>query len=213
MRSRQTNEVTVPRLPVFLAPSGLDVLAQWVSRLFCPPVTTLVCALLTAEFVPDASSWFWAAVYCGFTTVLPTGFVLWQVRKGILRDFHLDTRVERFRPLVVAVAGSMAAFAVLSLFSAPRLFLLVACANLLQVLLFLGITSFWKISAHTAAAAALAALAWALTGDMAVPLVMAVPLTWWARVRMGRHTVAQVAAGAALGAGLLGTALILAGVP
>jgi membrane-associated phospholipid phosphatase len=61
-----------------------------------------------------------------------------------------------------------------------------------------GITLWWKISVHSAAAAGVATLIWSLIGAT-LPLLAGVVIIAWSRVRLRRHTVAQTIAGAALG--------------
>jgi 5'-nucleotidase len=73
-----------------------------------------------------------------------------------------------------------------------------AGALCLQTTLIFAITTVWKISVHSAAAAATATLAWWLIGTP-LPLLVGVPIIAWSRVRLQRHSVAQTVAGASLG--------------
>src|SRR5690606_38991862 len=63
----------------------------------------------------------------------------------------------------------------------------------------------WKISIHAVAAAGSAAILTILLGPwlmLSWPVAAAIA---WSRVRLGDHTVAQVCAGLALGAAVMGT--------
>jgi hypothetical protein len=57
----------------------------------------------------------------------------------------------------------------------------------------------WQLSLHTALAAATVATAVLFLGPPGLIAVPAVPLIAWARLRLGAHTPAQVAAGTILG--------------
>ena len=58
------------------------------------------------------------------------------------------------------------------------------------------VTTVWKVSYHAAAAGGLAALAYSLEGaTVGLSLLSVAGLVAWARVRLRRHTRAQVAAG------------------
>jgi membrane-associated phospholipid phosphatase len=124
----------------------------------------------------------------------------------------MNVRGERMGPLSVAIGGSVIACVLLYVGAAPRLLFLLACVNLLQVLLFLSITSSWKISLHGASATGVAVLACALMGGTAIPFVLSVPLIGWSRIHLGRHTPGQVLAGAGLGGCSIGLLLVFFGV-
>ena len=69
--------------------------------------------------------------------------------------------------------------------SAPRLLVLLAALNLIQLVLFLGITLRWKISAHCTAVASLAVLGFYLLGLISSWLLAVVPVVAWARIYLG----------------------------
>jgi len=61
------------------------------------------------------------------------------------------------------------------------------------------ITMYWKISGHGAAIASLTVFICGLYGSLAAPVLLAIPLVAWARVRLHRHTLAQTVAGSLVG--------------
>jgi hypothetical protein len=103
-----------------------------------------------------------------------------------------------------------AAFAALLWGGAPHLLVVLAGASWVQTLLLFGVTRRWKISAHSAAAAAVAVLGVTLVGATASPLAAAVPAVGWSRVRLRRHDRAQIVGGALVGA-LVWTAAVRLG--
>ena len=92
---------------------------------------------------------------------------------------------------------------------APRLFVMLGLAALAQTLLLFALTLFWKVSVHAAATGALAALAslgwW--PAPLAAATVLLVGVVGWARVRLDRHTPAQVLVGITIGASTLAAAM------
>lgn len=193
-----------PCLPVQLLKG--EEAAYRISQLCNPPLMTAIGIALTGYMISIPIAWFWATVYGLLTVLTPALYVIYLFRKGVVTDLHLTVREERTRPLVVTLGAAFVAWLVLYGGEAPQLLVTLAAANVLQACLFFGITLHWKISAHSAAAAALAFLALVLIGRMALPLVATVPLIAWARVRMQHHTVGQTTAGALLGSSILASA-------
>ena len=102
--------------------------------------------------------------------------------------------------MVAALLTSPLSLGLLYSASAPRLLVLLAALNLIQLVLFLGITLRWKISAHCTAVASLAVLGFYLLGLTSSWLLAIVPVVAWARIYLG--SPAQTMAGAVLGASL-----------
>jgi membrane-associated phospholipid phosphatase len=153
----------------------------------------------------------WAGLHGLLAVAVPTLYIVWLVQRGEVSDLHLRVRAERIRPLLVSLATGAASLAVLHFAGAPRLFVLLAALNLVQLAIFLCITLRWKISAHCAAAAGLTVLGWNLLGDGGAFIAPIVPLIAWARVYLSRHTPSQTVAGTALGTGLWIAALLVYG--
>jgi membrane-associated phospholipid phosphatase len=186
-------------------------LARAVSQIGSPPVLTLATSLVCANVVGTAVAWTWALVHSGIALVAPTLYVIWLVHRGDISDLHLRAREERIRPLKAFVGAHAASLAIMWAASAPSLLTLLAGLNLVQLLIFLGVTLRWKISMHCTAASGLSMLGWSLIGDGALLLGFSVPLIAWSRVYLDRHTPSQTLAGAALGTGLWVAALIAYG--
>jgi membrane-associated phospholipid phosphatase len=141
------------------------------------------------------------------TIVPPYAFVLYGTWRGRFTDRHLGDHRQRPLPLLLGVAASAAGIAVLALAGAPRLLIVGTAVTGIGLLLGAVISRFWKMSGHTAAAAAvLAVCAWTFGGWLllAIPVIA---LIGWSRVRLGDHTLAQVAVGAVFGAVVVVAAL------
>lgn len=158
----------------------------------------MAAAGLSAGHLGTPAAWLWTAIYGVMVVLVPLLYVVWLFHSGQVADLDLRIREQRTRPLLVTLAAALAALMVLYLGAAPKLLITLTGANTLQTALFLGITRRWKISAHSAAAATLAALGWLLIGSEALVLTVGVPVIAWSRIRLHHHTPAQTIAGAAL---------------
>lgn len=189
--------------------------ARGVSNVFSPP---LLSAVLVAQAAMIGArrgagdAWRWAIVEIALGVLLPLAHLTWLVHRGLVADIHLPHRRERIRPFILTSAGTGLTLALAALLDAPGLMVRVFAAILVQTLLLFAVTLRWKISVHSASAGALAALVAHFAGasPAAAGALLLTAVVGWARVRLARHTAAQVVAGIALG--MLVTWLALAGV-
>lgn len=130
------------------------------------------------------------------TALLPMLFVYAAYLAGLISSPDLPRRSERLQPALFTTVCAVAAYPLLRMVEAPSLFLQLDAALALQMALLALVTVWWKISYHAAGSAGFALVTLTL-GDATLALpVLAVPaLVGWARVRLGRHTPGQVAAG------------------
>jgi membrane-associated phospholipid phosphatase len=185
---------------VFVQSRGSEGLATWITNVGSPPITTTVTVLLAALTLGNIpATWAWTGFYVLVVVLVPLLYVIWLYQTGEITDLHLRHRDQRFKPLLVTLGTAVTAWLILQAGQAPMLLLVVAAAISLQSALFLAITTYWKISVHTASAAMMAMLAWMLLGYAAIWFVLCVPLIAWSRLRLQRHTIAQTVAGAVLG--------------
>jgi hypothetical protein len=141
--------------------------------------------------------------------LLPALYILWMVRRGSITDIHMKVRGERLRPFLVSMACTAITWVILRLAGAPVVMPMMAAIMLAQLAVMTAITFFWQISMHamsiSGAVVAVSIFFGVGPGLLVSPLV---PLVGAARLRLHRHTLAQVIAGTLLG-GLV-TGLLLA---
>lgn len=184
------------------AASPPEVVARVVTEVLAPVPLVAAMQLLTGwaggHYQPPGLLFGAATVV--ITIAPPYAYVLYGVRRGRFTDRHLGDRRQRVIPLLLGTAAAAVGIAVLGLAGAPRLLLAATATTGLGLLAGAVVSRFWKMSGHTAAAAAVLVICaeafqgWPL---LAAPVVA---LIGWARVRLEDHTVAQVLAGAAFGA-------------
>src|SRR5205807_7157458 len=133
-----------------------------------------------------------------FAALIPLGYIIRQVRRRRLTDYHVGRREQRPRPMLVGVASVLAGLGVLALLGAPRALVALVGAMAVGLATATLVTLFWKISVHVAVVAGTVVILVLVFGPTLLALAPAVALVGWARVEVGDHTPAQVMAGAGL---------------
>lgn len=183
--------------------------ADAVSTVFDPLVLLTATMLLVGA--THAVPWVgvaWALAAIAGCALVPEAVLRLLVRAGRVGDRQLVVREQRHVPMLVAAVCVGATLALLVLGGAPRALVAVVITLLVGLAVMTAMTHWWKASIHADVAATCATIlgwsvgAWTLAAT--APIVAAV---CWARVRAGRHSPAQVLAGAALGVAL--TAAVL----
>lgn len=187
--------------------------ADLISAVVDPSVVVVLVLLIIALRVSDSAGagLKWFALTTAFVAGLPLLALAVFVRKGWVHDRHVVVRSQRHRLHVVAILSVALGLLALWAASAPHRLLVAVLAMLADFIVVALSSLVSKVSGHTttiSGAASLLAVYWTpWTLLVTAPLVLAVA---WARIRAGRHSVAQVLAGAVLGAGV--TLLVVLGV-
>jgi membrane-associated phospholipid phosphatase len=177
--------------------------ARLISNILSPPVVWAVLAFPIA--LRDAESQgqaiLWAGVYTLLVCLFPLAYIAWMVRQGKISDLHMKLRKERLRPFLVSMACTAVAWWSLRLMGAPPVVPQFALFSLVQITVMALITMVWQISMHamsiTCAVVAIGLLFGLAPALVATPLI---PLVGAARLKLHRHTPAQVVAGTLVGA-------------
>ncbi len=135
--------------------------------------------------------------------VIPFGYILLAFKGKKISDLDLTKRRERYRPIFVVAACLLMSLVVIYFFGNRELFSLSA---LLFLLIFLNgiITVFWKISFHMAINTVFVILINYFYHWSFVYLLVFLPLIFWSRLTLKKHTVNQL-----LGALVLNGAVII----
>ncbi len=177
----------------------LTAFARLISDLFSPAALAAPCLLLGVWASDVPGTYRYALLYFAIAVPLPVAYVVWLVKSGRASDFHLPERRDRTVPFLLALATAVCAFALLVYFGAPAVFLAPVATALAETLLLFLITLVWQISIHSATTAGLVTFAAIAIGGPAVSFLLLVPLVMWARIYLGRHTMAQSLGGVCLG--------------
>lgn len=177
--------------------------ARLISNLLSPPVIWAVLAFPIAFRDADSrdQAILWAATYGVLVCLMPLLYIVWMVRRGRIGDIHMKLRKERLRPFLVSIACTVVAWWALRLMGAPSVVPQFALFSLVQLVVMAMITLVWQISMHamsiSCAVVAIGLLFGILPALVATPLI---PLVGAARLKLHRHTPAQVVAGTLVGA-------------
>ncbi len=176
--------------------------ARVTSDILSPPVIWGVLAFpvafRAAESVQQALVW--ALTYTALVCVMPAIYIGLNVWRGHISDIHIPIREQRIRPFVVSLIGTGIAWLVLSWMGAPALLPMFALFSLVQIGVMLLITIWWQISMHTMCITGAVVVTGALYGWLPMLLLTPlIPMVGAARLKLRRHTVAEVVAGFVVG--------------
>lgn len=172
-------------------------LAYILSRMFDTSVTVFLVAMV---FVLKAEARLpWILVMGLGDLVLPIIFLVTSFRAGRIRDLDLTHRNERVVWFTIAAAFWVLTLLVVLIFdsiNAPDIMKLFQIWLAVFGVLNAAITYAWKISGHAMVATALSLwLSFLWNPWFALLLITLLPLIAWARLRLNKHTPAQLVAG------------------
>jgi hypothetical protein len=192
-----------------------NALSYVINPLILPPIAFGI--ILWHFGAPPAEIVLVVLVALVFFTVLPLGYLIYLVQRGLAESIEVRRRTARFRPFLIGIGFYLVGLAVLSWAAETAQALLLALAALypINTLIILLITLRWKISVHMIGLAGfISVLLYVsllvsdalppregslLRAATVLPLIALVPILMWARVRVEAHSVGQVVAGAAFG--------------
>ena len=133
-----------------------------------------------------------------FTAIIPYMAVLLLYKTGKVSDLQIPKRKERLFPLLVVNICVIAGFFVLIYMQPEKLLLSVYMIYLLVLPAISLITLFWKISFHASYITLFSIVSLVVFGKWAMLTILLIPLVGWSRIKLKRHTMAQVLGGIAV---------------
>jgi hypothetical protein len=177
--------------------------ARLISDILSPPVIWGLMAFPIAFYSADSQerAVVWALTYSVIVCILPALYIGYMVWRGHITDIHVRVREQRIRPFVVSVICTVVAWLLFQWMEAPALLPLFTLFSMIQLVVVLLITMTWQISLHSMTITGAVVVAGALYGPgTALLLSPLIPVVGAARIKLRRHTLAQVIAGGILGA-------------
>src|SRR4030066_2526915 len=133
-----------------------------------------------------------------FTALIPYIAILILYKAGKISDLQIPRRKERLLPLLIINACIVMGFFILINIQPERMLLSVYMIYLLSLPVISLVTLFWKISFH-ASYITLFSIAYLIVfGKWAILTIPLIPLVGWSRIKLKRHTLAQVLGGIAV---------------
>jgi hypothetical protein len=187
-----------------------DRLARVLSIVLSPYIVTALTAtaVSVAYARPGPLGLLHCAVCIFASAVVPFAFTAWMVRTGRATDLHAAVRGQRHPIFLVAIMSTALATAFMQATGASPMGVAVGFAYCASGAVFWAVTVGWKISLHAGVMAGALVIVAHAFGPVALAGFPLLPLVGWARVRRGRHTVGQVAAGTIFGSALTAAALL-----
>lgn len=188
----------------------VDRVALAVAEVLAPAVLVAVgCIAFSLHSSPSlALGLLWAVIATVFCAAIPIWFMARGAKKGKWDGHHVRERSRRMLPLGVAVGSVIGGLVVLIAGGAPQQLVAVVVVMLVCLVTCTAITKWWKISFHASIASMIGTMLAIEFGPGMWVGLLGVAAVCWSRVRTDDHTLAQVAAGAVLGA-VAGCGLLL----
>jgi membrane-associated phospholipid phosphatase len=177
-------------------------LARILSTIFNPFLTALALFVILSHASAKTTFDFWKLLFVStfFTSIGPMLYVFWLYATDRISDLDMSVRTERETVISAFVVFDLLGAGALWLVHAPRVMIATMLGYFAATLVVGYITRYWKISTHALGITAPLVALSLLYGRQVLPFLVLIPMVCWARVYLKAHTVAQVVAGAALGA-------------
>jgi hypothetical protein len=176
-------------------------IAELVSAATRLPLLAVPLFLVVGAASAGAAGIIWALLCLSLTTGLSLLYLAHLVRSGRVRDPGKISRGERAGPLWVVAALHSGAWLVVTFLGAPDDLRAVLLSYALATVAFALLTPLLKLSLHAAGAAGTIVCLTAVFGLWGLSTAPLLPLVWWARAGLGRHTPLELALGALVGGG------------
>jgi membrane-associated phospholipid phosphatase len=172
--------------------------AELVSFVFNPPIVAAPAFLSLILLQRPANSLTLVLITVLFGALVPLGIVYGLSRRGIIPDLWASKRETRAIPFTGAICSYLIGTAGLVAARSPAIITSLMLCYVGNTVIMMLISLRWKISVHASGITGPAtALIYSL-GMTAVPLLLVAVPVCWARVKLGAHTLAQVAVGVLL---------------
>ncbi|MDP8948604.1 MAG: hypothetical protein M3N09_11020 [Actinomycetota bacterium] len=176
-------------------------LAESISAVTRLPLLAAPLFLAVGAEVGGTHGLLWGLLCLSLTSGLSLFYLFYLARSGKVRDPRSISRDERVRPLRVVAALHVGAFLIVTLLGAPAELRAALLAYAFATLAFATLTPFINLSLHAAGVSGAAVCLVYVFGVWGLPAILLVPLVWWARTLLGRHTPQELALGVLVGGG------------
>ena len=175
------------------------------------PLLAVPLFLAVGAQAAGARGLLWGLLCVFLTSGLSLAYLAYLARSGKVRDPRSIPQSERMRPLQVVAVLHAGAFVAVTLLSAPAPLRAALHSYALATLLFALLTPLTNLSLHAAGVSGAAVCLIYVFGAWGLPALLLVPLVWWARTILGRHTSVELALGVLVGGGATALAFQIVG--
>lgn len=185
--------------------------AQLISAVTRLPLLAVPLFLAVGAQAAGTRGLLWGLLFLLLTSGLSLVYLAYLARSGKVRDPRSIPQSERVRPLRVVAALHAGTFVIATLLDAPAPLRAALLSYAFATLLFALLTPVTNLSLHAAGVSGAAVCLVYVFGAWGLPALLLVPLVWWARTVLGRHTPAELALGVLVGSGATLVAFQLVG--
>lgn len=180
-------------------------LAKFISLILGPVVwiPAMIYVFLNKAQLPPQSRFILFIAYGVFMFIAPFAYVIFSYFKGRISDLDISVRQQRYKYLFLFIFSLTTLTCIIYIFGTPLL-LKLQILILLIVVVNTIITFFWKISFHMTTNIVGSLIVNFLFDWKLTYLYLTIPLIFWSRLYLKRHTVPQL-----LGALILNGAITL----
>ena len=175
--------------------------AELVSAATRLPLLAVPLFLAVGAQAAGARGVLWALLCVSLTSGLSLAYLLYLTRSGKVGDPRKIPRAERVRPLRVVAALHAGAWLLVSLLDGPAELRAALLSYAIATVLFALLTPFVNLSLHAAGVAGAAVCLTFVFGGWGLAAFLLLPAVFWARLRLARHTPAELVLGAVVGGG------------
>src|SRR5215203_1383523 len=176
-------------------------LAELISAATRLPVIAVPLFLAVGVEAAGMRGLLWAVLCIFLTSGGSLLYLMYLTRSGKVSDPRAIPRIERVGPLRVVAALHAAAFVIVTLLGGPAELRAALLSYALATLGFVFITPVSNLSLHAAGVAGTAVCLIYVFGAWGLVAFVLLPLVFWARLALDRHTLVELALGALVGGG------------
>ena len=173
--------------------------ARLVSNVTRLPLMAVPLFLVVGVATAGWGGLLWASLCLLLTSGLSLVYLAYLTRSGEVRDPRKIPQEERVRPLRVVAGLHAGACVIVTLMGAPVPLRAVLLSYALATAAFAVLTPLINISLHTAGVSGAMVCLLYVFGAWGLLFAPALPLVWWSRITLGRHTRPELALGALVG--------------
>ena len=175
--------------------------ARLVSNATRLPLLAVPLFLLVGGTVAGWDGLLWALLCLLLTSGLSLVYLAYLARSGRVRDPGKIPQEERIRPLRVVAGLHAGAWVIVTLLGAPDSLRAVLLSYALATAAFALLTPLANLSLHAAGVSGALVCLFYVFGEWGILFAPVLPLVWWARRTLGRHTHLELALGSLVGGG------------
>jgi hypothetical protein len=183
-----------------------DRFAHLVSAATRLPLLAVPLFLAVGAEAAGTAGLLWALLCVLLTSGLSLLYLSYLTRSGKVRDPRSIPRTERVGPLRVVAALHAGAFLLVYGLGGPAELTAALLSYAIATVIFALLTQLINISLHAAGVAGTAVCLIFVFGSWGLPALLLLPAVFWARLRLQRHTLTELALGALAGGGGTGVA-------